>query len=83
MPYGAICVSPRILAKAGVLHGKRATGWDEDGKLKYVFEKRDVVYEYAPVVTDGRIVTADGPASAKEFGEAIAAVLSKTPPRSA
>ena len=26
--FGAICISPRILAKAGVLSGKKVTGWD-------------------------------------------------------
>lgn len=76
MPYGAICVSPRILAKMGVLRGKKATGWDLDEKLAGVFAGAGVVYERAPVVTDGRVVTADGPASAEAFGEAILKVLS-------
>src|SRR5262249_46800439 len=30
---GAICISPRILARAELLEGKRVTGWDGDNKL--------------------------------------------------
>jgi protease I len=76
MCYGAICVSPRILAKEGVLSGKRATGWDLDHELAGIFEKNNVYYERAPVVVDGRVITADGPASAEAFGEAIVRRLS-------
>jgi len=76
MPYGAICISPRILAKAGVLQGKKATGWNNDEKLEEFFKKHGVHYERAPVVIDGRVVTADGPMSAEAFGEAILKVLS-------
>lgn len=75
MFYGAICVSPRILSKAGVLQGKKATGWDGDGKLAGIFDSGGAIYERAPVVTDGRVITADGPSSAQEFGRAIALVL--------
>lgn len=75
MFYGAICVSPRILSKAGVLRGKKATGWDGDGRLAGIFDGGGVIYEHAPVVTDGRIVTADGPSSAQEFGHAIVLAL--------
>ena len=32
-PYGAICISTRVLAKAGVLQGVEATGWNGDGEL--------------------------------------------------
>ena len=33
--YGAICISSRILARAGVLTGKQATGWDKDDKRNW------------------------------------------------
>jgi protease I len=75
MPYGAICISPRILAKAGVLNGKKATGWDNDEKLSEIFATHGVHYDRAPVVVDGRVITADGPTSAEAFGEAILTVL--------
>ncbi|OGB97411.1 hypothetical protein A3F06_02830 [candidate division TM6 bacterium RIFCSPHIGHO2_12_FULL_36_22] len=74
-PYGAICVSPRILARAGVLAGKRATGWDEDEKLASIFEEYDVDYIHEPVVVDGNVVTARGPKQAEEFGKAIVRIV--------
>jgi protease I len=69
---GAICISPRILAKAGLLQGKKATGWDDDGELRGVFKKNSVARVNKPVVVDGNIITADGPRAAAEFGQAIA-----------
>ena len=69
--YGAICVSPRILAKAGLLSGKHATGWNGDDKLEEIFAAHDVIYESRSVVVDGRIITADGPTSAEGFGGVI------------
>ncbi|HJM69112.1 MAG TPA: DJ-1/PfpI family protein [Candidatus Babeliales bacterium] len=73
--YGAICISPRILARAGVLTGKKATGWDEDEKLKELFQKHDVNYVQEPVVIDGKVITARGPKQAEEFGKAIVNVI--------
>ena len=69
--YGAICISPRILAKAHVLVGKRATGWNGDGKLENIFKQNNVKYVAEPVVIDGLVVTADGPESTERFGKAI------------
>lgn len=76
-PFGAICISPRILAKAGVLTGKKATGWDEDHELDMIFAQHDVNYVHKPVVTDGNIVTATGPRAAQEFGKAIVTIVKK------
>ena len=73
--YGAICAAARILARAGVLTGKKATGWDGDEKLEPLFKKHDVEYVREPVVTDGKVVTARGPKEAEEFGKAIVNVL--------
>ena len=42
--YGAICISPRILAHAGVLKGKKVTGWDGDEKLAGIFDSVNAVY---------------------------------------
>ncbi len=72
---GAICVTPRILAKADVLTGKHATGWDGDNELEGVFKKYGVIREPKDVVVDGNIVTATCPASAQSFGEAILKLL--------
>lgn len=76
IPYGAICISPRILARAGVLKGKRATGWDDDGELAELFAAKGVEYVRQPVVVDGTVVTADGPRAAHSFGKAIVRVVS-------
>ncbi|HBR71097.1 TPA: hypothetical protein DIC20_04870 [Candidatus Dependentiae bacterium] len=71
--YGAICISPRILCHAGLIDGKKITGWDNDGKLKSECAKSDVVG--GPVVVDGKLITAQGPKAATEFGQAIVNAL--------
>lgn len=74
-PFGAICISPRILAHAGLLKHKKATGWDGDNQLADFFAKHNVVYEKKDVVVDGSIVTATGPSAAEQFGQAIVRLL--------
>ena len=72
---GAICISPRILAHAGLLQGKKATGWNDDHKLDDLFKQYHAIYIKSPVVTDGNIITADGPRAASAFGKAIVTQL--------
>lgn len=74
-PYGAICISPRILAKAGVLKNKKATGWDGDGELAGIFKQCGVEYIREDVVAEGNVITASGPAAAEEFGRRIVELL--------
>jgi protease I len=76
-PYGAICISPRILAHAGVLKNKKATGWDDDGELADIFKKHSVTYVHKHVVVDSTIITATGPAAAQEFGTSIVHLFKK------
>jgi len=76
-PLGAICIAPRILARAGALKGKRATGWDGDGELANVFKEYGVTYEHRPVVVDGLIVTASGPQASREFATKLIERLSR------
>jgi len=73
----AICISPVILAKAGVLAGKNATVWSSimDKSPITILEENGAIYQEGPVVVDGRIVTANGPAAAEEFGAAIINLL--------
>lgn len=71
----AICVSPRIVAKAGGLVGVQATGWDDDGQLQEIFDAHGVYYLKDPVVSDGNRVTAQGPKDAQAFADAIKALL--------
>lgn len=73
----AICISPVILAKAGVLKGRRATVWNSPLDKKAILTLKDngAFYKEEGVVVEGNIITADGPQSAKEFGETIAHLL--------
>lgn len=71
---GAICIAPSILANAGILKGKRATAYQSE---KTNLEAKGAEWSGEAVVTDGRVITANGPAAAKRFGEAIAAALAK------
>ena len=75
-PIGAICVAPRILAKAGILDGKYATGWNEDGLLEGIFaENRATYLPTEQVVVDSHIITATDPCAAQEFGKRIIELL--------
>lgn len=70
--WGGICIAPRILVDAGLMIGKKATGWDGDGQLSDIFTAVGAYYIQNPVVADGALITANGPASAKEWGQKIA-----------
>lgn len=76
---GAICIAPIILAKAGVLEGKKATVWSSpmDKFGVKLLRSSGAVYQSEPVVTDGKLVTADGPMAAKKFAETIINLLNK------
>ena len=78
IPYGAICVSTRILAKADAMSGKEATGWNNDNALLAIYNAHDVTYVQKDVVIYGLLVTAVGPTAAELFGKAIIRLLSKT-----
>jgi len=73
----AICIAPAILAKAGVLEGKKATVWTSvmDKSAVKILEDNGAIYEDKPVVIDGKIVTGNGPDAAQEFGETIKELL--------
>jgi protease I len=64
----AICIAPVILAKAGVLKGKKATVWSTDGMELQVYGAR---YTGERVVRDGNIITGNGPFSALPFAQEI------------
>ena len=74
-PLGAICIAPTILAVAGVLRGKRVTGWDDgEGTQIRFLEKADATFTDESVTKDGLIVTGNGPEAAEEFGKIFAAL---------
>ncbi len=73
----SICISPMILAKAGVLKGKKATVWSSplDKYPIKTLEENGAIYEAESVVQDGKIITANGPSAAEEFGQTILEAL--------
>jgi len=72
----AICLSPAVLAGAGVLQGKRATVFRTPSSVS-MMEGGGALLSNEHVVEDGRIITADGPPAARKFGEAVAAALKR------
>ncbi|MEM0333050.1 MAG: DJ-1/PfpI family protein [Candidatus Aenigmatarchaeota archaeon] len=65
---GAICASPLVLLKAGILKDKKATC--------YPTLKNEIPnYEDKKVVVDGNIITSQGPATAIEFSLEIVKIL--------
>jgi 4-methyl-5(b-hydroxyethyl)-thiazole monophosphate biosynthesis len=68
---GAICAAPIVLAAAGLLSGKRATSYPT-----YSARLGGALYDkHAAVVTDGSIITSQGPGTAIHFALAIVARL--------
>jgi 4-methyl-5(b-hydroxyethyl)-thiazole monophosphate biosynthesis len=66
----AICAAPSVLAKAGILKGKKATIYPGmESALtgaKHINER---------VVVDGKLVTSQGPGTALEFGITVVELL--------
>jgi 4-methyl-5(b-hydroxyethyl)-thiazole monophosphate biosynthesis len=60
----AICAAPKVLAGAGLLAGKRATGFP--GVLESL-RLRDTTVTADDVVQDGRVTTSRGPGTAMDF----------------
>ncbi|MEM3555511.1 MAG: DJ-1/PfpI family protein [Candidatus Micrarchaeia archaeon] len=71
---GAICIAPRILASADLVRGKKVTSFGDSETIAALREAGGN-YTGRSVEVDGRIVTADGPSSARKFGEKIIEVL--------
>ncbi len=69
---GAICIAPSILANAGLLNGKKAVVFNtEEPNLS----SKGAILQNSDVVIDGNIITANGPHSAEDFGEAVVSAL--------
>lgn len=69
---GAICAAPMVLAKGGLLSGKRATSYP--GVLDKM-ALSDVTFTGERVVRDGKIVTSRGPGTALDFALEIVSML--------
>jgi protease I len=70
----AICLAPVVLARAGILKGKKATYFNSPVSFREMKAGGAVLVDKA-VVTDSRIVTGNGPEAAAEFAEAVIRTL--------
>jgi protease I len=69
---GAICISPVVLAHAGLLRGRTVTCFP-DGSAEV--EKGGAKYTGSDLEVDGNLITANGPVPAKKYGQALAEAL--------
>ncbi len=69
---GAICIAPGILAEAGVLQGRKCTGYSS---VKRLMKNKGAIYTGEGVAVDGNLVTAKEPRHARDFGNAVADIL--------
>jgi protease I len=69
----AICAASAILANAGVLKGVKAACF---AGVSDQIKDKGAHYSPSGLEVDGKIITADGPAHAKQFGEKIVKALS-------
>jgi protease I len=72
----AICLSGAVLARAGVLKGKRATVFPTE-RAMLELKRGGATYVDEPVVEDGFVLTASGPDAAAAFGAALIKHLSQ------
>ena len=68
----AICAAPKVLATAGLLEGRRATGFP--GVLERAAPPGVTLLEDA-VVHDGKVVTSRGPGTAMDFALTLIEIL--------
>lgn len=71
---GSICFGSLTTARAGILKGKKGTGWKHADTLA-AFREGGAEYVDQGVVVDGNIVTAQGPQVASEFGRKLLELL--------
>ncbi|MDD5145863.1 MAG: DJ-1/PfpI family protein [Candidatus Pacebacteria bacterium] len=69
----ALCISPLILANAGVLKGKKATVWNSamDKSAIKILEQNGAIFQDASVVIDEKIITGNGPDASEVFAKKI------------
>jgi len=68
----AICLAPVVLARAGVLAGRRAT---VAGTFATELEQYGATYTGPGVCIDGQVVTAHAPKASQAFGQAVVGLL--------
>lgn len=70
----AICLATVVLARAGILKGKKATYYDSPVSFREI-KAAGAVLTNAPVVRDARVITANGPSASKAFADEIVHAL--------
>lgn len=72
-----ICISPVVLAKSGVLEGKKATVWTSptDKSAVKILEENGASFNDKSVVADGMIITGNGPEASEEFAMKVIEAL--------
>lgn len=73
----AICIGPAILARSGVLKGKKAVVWSNqmDKSAVKILKEEGAIYIEEPIVIDKKIITANGPQSSRAFGEEVVRII--------
>jgi 4-methyl-5(b-hydroxyethyl)-thiazole monophosphate biosynthesis len=66
----AICAGPIVLAKAGIIAGKKLTSYPG-----FETDLPDSIYQQDAVVRDGNLITARGPGKAVDFALELVSVL--------
>ncbi len=78
-PVAAICAAPRNFLQWGLLKNKKATGFDADGIFsKMAAEHGAIALPLEKVITDGLILTANGPEAAEESALAFIQLIHST-----
>lgn len=73
---GAICISPAVLAKAGILKGKTATVFPDNEAIAEL-KKAGAYYQDKDVIVDGNVITGRDPQAAEKFAREIVSLLVK------
>jgi len=66
----AICLAPVVLARAGILRGRKAAVYESPDSIVEM-EKGHAIHVSEDVVVDDNLITANGPDSAEKFGLTI------------
>ncbi len=72
----ALCISPVVLARAGVLKDKESTVFKSPDAV-HELKEHGAIYLDNNVVVSGRVVTGRDPESAEAFGKAVLEALNK------
>lgn len=77
----AICAAPVVLARAGLLTGRKATSFPDrskgDSALRNELAAAGATYVDEVVVVDGRLVTGNGPKASDAFAAQLVTMLGK------